>query len=245
MLLATGGAGQVYRETTNPPVATGDGVAMAYRAGARVADLEFVQFHPTALDVPGQPRFLLSEALRGEGARLVNADGEPFMTRYDPAGDLAPRDRVAARASSAKRRGPARRCSCRSSTSTPEYVHARFPLIAEACRQAGLDLARDRIPVGPAAHYMMGGVQTDLDGRTTSAGPLRRRRGGVHGRPRREPAREQLAARGAGVRRAGGPGDAARRFASGSQRPAASRRLGDAATPASLPESRATMTSRP
>src|SRR5207244_3913220 len=94
-LLATGGTGQVFSETTNPPVATGDGVAMAYRAGAAVADLEFVQFHPTALKMPGQPRFLLSEALRGEGARLVNASGEAFMSRYDPAGDLAPRDRVA------------------------------------------------------------------------------------------------------------------------------------------------------
>jgi L-aspartate oxidase len=168
-LLATGGAGQVYSETTNPPVATGDGVAMAYRAGAAVADLEFVQFHPTALKMPGQPRFLLSEALRGEGARLVNADGEAFMARYDPAGDLAPRDRVA--------RGIVREAQ-RSGGEIyltldrldPAFVHARFPLISEACRRAGLDLARDPIPVGPAAHYMMGGVVTDVDGRTTIPG---------------------------------------------------------------------------
>src|SRR5690606_26464392 len=92
-LLATGGAGQVFSETTNPAVATGDGVALAYLAGARVADLEFVQFHPTVLNVPGAPRYLLSEALRGEGARLVNASGEPFVIRYDPRGDLASRDR--------------------------------------------------------------------------------------------------------------------------------------------------------
>ena len=169
VLLATGGAGQVFRETTNPPVATGDGVAMAYTAGARVADLEFVQFHPTALSVPGQPRFLLSEALRGEGARLLNASGEAFMARYDPAGDLAPRDRVA-------------RAIVRESqrTNAPVYlslthmnasfVHARFPLISDACRQAGLDLAADPVPVGPAAHYVMGGVHTDLDGRTSVAG---------------------------------------------------------------------------
>jgi L-aspartate oxidase len=168
-LLATGGAGQVFRETTNPDVATGDGIAMAYRAGARVADLEFVQFHPTALDVPGLPRFLLSEALRGEGARLVNAQDEPFMTRYEAAGDLAPRDRV----SRALLREMAR-------TAAPVYlslrhldpaaVHAHFPLIAEECRRAGLDLARDRIPVSPAAHYVMGGVETDLDGRTSVPG---------------------------------------------------------------------------
>jgi L-aspartate oxidase len=169
VLLATGGAGQVYRETTNPSVATGDGVAMAFRAGAAVADLEFVQFHPTALDMPGQPRFLLSEALRGEGARLVNAFGEPFMERYDPAGDLAPRDRVA--------RGIAREAQ---RTGQPvflslehldhDFVHRRFPLISDACRRAGLDLARDPIPIGPAAHYVMGGVQTDLDGRTSIPG---------------------------------------------------------------------------
>jgi L-aspartate oxidase len=168
-LLATGGAGQVFSETTNPPEATGDGVAIAYRAGAAVADLEFIQFHPTALKVPGQPRFLLSEALRGEGARLVNAAGEPFMARYDPAGDLAPRDRVA-------------RGIVRESERTggeifltlahldPAYVHARFPQISAACGHAGLDLARDRIPVGPAAHYVMGGVVTDVDGHTTVPG---------------------------------------------------------------------------
>ncbi len=170
-LLATGGAGQVYRETTNPPVATGDGVAIAFCAGAAVADLEFVQFHPTALDMPGQPRFLLSEALRGEGARLVNADGEPFMLRYDPAADLAPRDRVS--------RGIAREVQRTGKPVyltlahlDPAFVHDRFPLISAACRSAGLDLATDRIPVGPAAHYAMGGVVTDLDGRTTIPGLL-------------------------------------------------------------------------
>jgi L-aspartate oxidase len=142
---------------------------MAYRAGARVADLEFVQFHPTALDVPGQPRFLLSEALRGEGARLLNGAGEPFMTRYDPAGDLAPRDRVARAIVREAARTGAPVCLSLEHLD-PDYVRERFPLIAAACRRAGLDLARDRIPVGPAAHYMMGGVQTDLDGRTSLPG---------------------------------------------------------------------------
>lgn len=169
VLLATGGAGQVYRETTNPPVATGDGVAMAYHAGARVADLEFVQFHPTALSVPGQPRFLLSEALRGEGARLVNRAGEAFMARYDPAGDLAPRDRVArALVREAERTGAPVYLSLQHLDAA--FVHARFPLISDACKRAGLDLARDPVPVGPAAHYVMGGVHTDLDGRTSVPG---------------------------------------------------------------------------
>jgi L-aspartate oxidase len=168
-LLATGGAGQVFRETTNPAVATGDGVALAYRAGARVADLEFIQFHPTALASPGAPRFLISEALRGEGARLINGSGEPFMTTYDPAGDLAPRDVVA--------RGIAREIE-RSGGPVyltlahldAGYVRDRFPTIAAMCASFGLDLARDRIPVGPAAHYIMGGVDADEGGRTSLPG---------------------------------------------------------------------------
>lgn len=169
VLLATGGAGQVYRETTNPAVATGDGVAMAWMAGARVADLEFVQFHPTALNVAGQPRFLLSEALRGEGARLLNAAGERFMERYEPAGELAPRDRVArAIVRESERTGSPVFLSLEHLD--PSFVHERFPLISKACRDAGLDLARDRVPVGPAAHYVMGGVLTDLDGRTSVEG---------------------------------------------------------------------------
>ncbi len=168
-LLATGGAACLYRESTNPAVATGDGVAMAYRAGARVVDLEFVQFHPTVLQVPGAPRFLLSEALRGEGARLVNAAGEAFMARYDPAGELAPRDRVArAIACERARTGADVFLSLRHLPA--EFVHARFPAISAACRTVGLDLARDPIPVGPAAHYFMGGVETDLDGRTSIPG---------------------------------------------------------------------------
>jgi L-aspartate oxidase len=168
-LLATGGAGQVFRETTNPAVATGDGIAHAYHAGARVADLEFVQFHPTALNKPGAPRFLISEALRGEGARLVNERHEAFMSQYHPDADLAPRDVVA-------------RSIVRESTRTGGLVYLtlahldradvrrRFPTIDQMCRSVGLDLARDLIPVGPAAHYVMGGVETDEWGRTSLAG---------------------------------------------------------------------------
>jgi L-aspartate oxidase len=168
-LLATGGAGQVFRETTNPAIATGDGIAMAFRAGARVADLEFVQFHPTVMSVPGAPRFLLSEALRGEGARLVNAAGERFMPRYEPAGDLASRDLVArAMVREAARTGAP--VFLTMSHLDPEYVRRRFPTIADACTRAGLDLAADRIPVSPAAHYVMGGVETDTDGRTSLPG---------------------------------------------------------------------------
>ncbi|MGE3841801.1 MAG: L-aspartate oxidase [Vicinamibacterales bacterium] len=168
-LLATGGAGRLYRYTTNPSVATGDGIGLAFRAGGRVADLEFVQFHPTALDVPGQPPFLLSEALRGEGARLLNRAGEAFMPRYDSAAELAPRDRVArAIAQEAERTGGPIHLSL--AHLRAPWLHERFPGISHACRRAGLDLATDPIPVKPAAHYVMGGVVTDLDGRTTVRG---------------------------------------------------------------------------
>ena len=165
-LIATGGAGQVFRETTNPAIATGDGIAMAFDAGARVADLEFVQFHPTVLSVEGAPRFLLSEALRGEGARLINAAGEPFMSRYEPAGDLASRDLVArAIVKEVSRTGAPVYLTM--AHLDADYIRSRFPTIAQACRAAGLDIATDRVPVSPAAHYVMGGVESDLHGRTS------------------------------------------------------------------------------
>ena len=168
-LIASGGAGQVYRETTNPAIATGDGIAMAFEAGARVADLEFVQFHPTALNVAGAPRFLLSEALRGEGAWLVNQAGERFVQRYEPAGDLASRDLVSrAIVKEMQRTGAPVFLSMAHLDAA--YVRSRFPTITRVCRQAGFDLATDRIPVSPAAHYLMGGVQTDLHGRTSVDG---------------------------------------------------------------------------
>jgi L-aspartate oxidase len=165
-LIATGGAGQVYRETTNPPIATGDGIAMAFEAGARVTDLEFIQFHPTALNVAGAPRFLLSEALRGEGAWLVNQQGERFGQRYEPAGDLASRDLVArAIVREVNRTGAP--VFLTMAHLDADYVRNRFPTITQACRRAGFDIATDRIPVSPAAHYVMGGVETDLCGRTS------------------------------------------------------------------------------
>lgn len=168
-LLATGGAGQVFRETSNPTVATGDGVALAYLAGARVADLEFVQFHPTVLAVAGAPRHLLSEALRGEGGRLVNADGDAFMHRYDARGDLASRD-VVSQAIVRESERTGRPVYLTMSHLTTAVVRERFPAIAALCRGVGLDLATDRLPVGPAAHYLMGGVVTDLAGRTSVPG---------------------------------------------------------------------------
>ena len=142
---------------------------MAWRAGARVSDLEFVQFHPTVLHVPDTPRFLVSEAVRGEGARLINGDGEAFMTRYDPRGDLAPRDVVAtAMVREAERTGGSVYLSLAHLDAA--WVRARFPAIADVCAQAGLDFASDRLPVSPAAHYLCGGVDTDLQGRSGVVG---------------------------------------------------------------------------
>ena len=171
VLLATGGAGHVFRETTNPSIATGDGVTLAWHGGARVADLEFVQFHPTALSAPGAPRFLLSEAMRGEGAVLLNAAGERFMTRYEAAGELASRDLVS-RAIVQEQHRTGQPVYLSMQHLDPAWVRGRFPTIAAACLAAGFDLATDRVPVGPAAHYVMGGVETDLWGRTTVPGLL-------------------------------------------------------------------------
>jgi L-aspartate oxidase len=170
VVLATGGAGQVYRETTNPIQATGDGLAMAYRAGAEMMDLEFVQFHPTALLLPGAPRFLLSEAMRGEGGRLVDDAGNAFMERIDPRGDLAPRD-IVARGIVTTLRASGRPCVWLDmSAREPEFVRGRFPTIAATCARYGLDIGKDRLPVAPCAHFMMGGVKTGLYGRTSIPG---------------------------------------------------------------------------
>ena len=169
IVLATGGAGQIYLETTNPPQATGDGAAMAYRAGAEMMDLEFVQFHPTALLLPGVPRFLLSEAMRGEGGRLVDHRGHAFMTGVDPRGDLAPRD-IVARAIFDVMRTTGRGVYLDMTALPADTVRLRFPMIAATCARYGLDIARDRLPVAPCAHFMMGGVKTDLMARTSVPG---------------------------------------------------------------------------
>jgi L-aspartate oxidase len=167
VLLATGGLGQIYRETTNPDVATGDGMAIAYDAGAVLSDMEFMQFHPTALAVKGAPRFLLSEALRGEGGVLRNIGLERFMKRYNEAQELAPRDIVARAIVSEMHRTQSAHVYLDMTKKSEEFLKKRFPRIYETCMSYGLDLASDLAPVCPAAHYMMGGVKTDLWGRTS------------------------------------------------------------------------------
>ena len=172
VLLATGGMGQLYSNTTNPPVATGDGIAMAYRAGAEVADLEFIQFHPTALYLKKAPRFLLSEALRGEGAHLRNMEMTRFMPKYHSMGELAPRD-VVARAimhelESSGAKDPIVYLDLTDLDAAK--IERRFPRIYATCMHYNIDITSELIPVRPAAHYAMGGVKTDLDGKTTLPG---------------------------------------------------------------------------
>jgi L-aspartate oxidase len=169
-ILATGGCGQVYRESTNPPVATGDGHAMAYRSGAQLRDMEFVQFHPTVLYIAGGSRSLITEAVRGEGGWLVDKDGARFMPEYDSRAELAPRD-IVSQAIVSQMERTRHPCVYLDVTHLEAaFVLKRFPGIAAACKQFGIDITRDKIPVRPGAHYMIGGVTIDQQGRTTVPG---------------------------------------------------------------------------
>ena len=172
-LITTGGLGQAYLYTTNPEFATGDGIAMAYRAGAEVSDMEFVQFHPTSLvqfeelkDIIALPRFLISEAVRGEGAMLLNNKDERFMQKYDVKGELAPRDIVSRAIFREMRETKSDHVFLYLAKLGPEKIKRRFPVIYKTCLDRGLDIAKDKIPVAPAAHYFMGGIKTDAFGKT-------------------------------------------------------------------------------
>ena len=171
-ILATGGAGQLYRESTNPEGASGDGLALAWRAGASVRDMEFMQFHPTVLYIAGGARSLITEAVRGAGAWLVDKDGRRFMPEFDPRAELAPRDVVSRAITVVMHRTHHANVYLDLSHLDADTVHRRFPGMAQICGKFGLDLARDRIPVRPGAHYMIGGVEVDADGRTDLPGLL-------------------------------------------------------------------------
>ncbi len=170
VIMCTGGAGQLYMHTTNPPVATGDGMAMAYFAGAEMADMEFVQFHPTALNIENAPRFLLTEAMRGEGGQLKNKYGERFMPRYNERLELAPRDIVSRSIVAEMRRTGTRTVYLDMTAMDEDFLKHRFPKIYEVCQSYGLNIAKDLLPVSPASHYCMGGIRTDLHGRSTLPG---------------------------------------------------------------------------
>ena len=167
IVFATGGAGRLYQNTTNPAIATGDGVAAAYRAGCQLMDLEFMQFHPTALSLPEAPRFLISEAVRGEGGLLINSRGERFMPRYHVQGELAPRDVVARAIWQELQEGSVYLDATHLGA---DWVRRRFPSITRTCMKYGLDIGTQVIPIAPAAHYTMGGIRTDSCGRTTLPG---------------------------------------------------------------------------
>lgn len=170
VVLAAGGAGQLYARTTNPAVSTGDGMAMAYRAGAALVDMEFVQFHPTALFLPGSPQFLLSEAMRGEGGMLKNINGIRFMDRYHPSRELAPRDIVTRAIHSEMEATGSDHVFLDMTHLNAGYITQRFPRIYRTCKELGIDISAAPIPVSPAAHYIMGGVKTDLWGATSIPG---------------------------------------------------------------------------
>jgi len=171
-ILATGGAGQLYRESTNPPGVGGDGMALAWRAGAELRDMEFMQFHPTVLYIAGGTRSLITEAVRGAGAHLVDRDGRRFMPEFDPRAELAPRDVVSRAITVVMQRTHHANVYLDLAHLDADMVRRRFPGMAEICAKFGLDLARDRIPVRPGAHYMIGGVTVDDTGRTTLPGLL-------------------------------------------------------------------------
>ena len=169
-ILASGGIGQIYRETTNPTVATGDGVAMAYRAGVLIRDMEFVQFHPTVLYIAGSSRSLISEAVRGEGAKLIDRKGYRFMHDYDSRGELAPRDVVSLAIVRQMEKTASPNVFLDLTHKPADWLYDRFPSITATCKQFGIDVAKDLIPVRPGAHYSMGGIQVDLQGRTSLSG---------------------------------------------------------------------------
>ncbi len=164
VVLATGGVGQVFKHTTNPSISTGDGIGMALRAGAKMRDMEFMQFHPTVLDSPRKKRFLLSEALRGEGAVLINYKGKRFMHRYDKQAELAPRDTVSQAIFQEQKNGPV---YLDISHKSAKEIKQRFPYIYKELSKRGFDLTKEKIPVSPAAHYLCGGIDVDLNGQSS------------------------------------------------------------------------------